>query len=198
MNKKSLLMMMVTICLIAVVGVGSTLAYLSDKTDVMTNTFTVGSGIQVAQDESDESTPDNTEDRTSTGNSYTDILPGQTLVKDPTAIVLANSTECYVFMELEGADALAAQGFTFNGFDGEVWNKVSGEGLDGVYCYNTTVAKSDADQRLAPLFTSVTYSIEATETDVELSDVTVKTCAVQAAEMDAAAALDAAVAEMSK
>ena len=55
MNKKSLLMMMVTICLIAVVGVGATLAYLSDATNVMTNTFTVGSGIDVKQDESDES-----------------------------------------------------------------------------------------------------------------------------------------------
>ena len=74
MNKKSLLMMMVTICLIAVVGVGATLAYLSDATNVMTNTFTVGSGIDVKQDESDESTPDDDTDRTEEGNDYTQFI----------------------------------------------------------------------------------------------------------------------------
>ena len=142
MNKKSLLMMMVTICLIAVVGVGATLAYLSDATDVMTNTFTVGSGITVRQDESNEATPDNTTDRTPDGNNYTDILPGATLVKDPTAYVGANSTECYVFMELAGADELAAKGFTFNGFDATKWVKTDGTStLNGVYRYYTTVAK---------------------------------------------------------
>ncbi len=201
MNKKSLLMMMVTICLIAVVGVGATLAYLSDATNVMTNTFTVGSGIDVKQDESDESTPDDDTDRTEEGNDYTDILPGATLVKDPTVTVFGNSSDCYVFMELKGADALTAQEFTFEGFN-DSWKKVTGEEgtLDGVYCYKMVVAKSTDDQKLAPLFTSVKYSIDAEELaeDVTLSDVTIRTCAVQAANMTEATALEAAVAEFAK
>lgn len=200
MNKKSLLMMMVTICLIAVVGVGATLAYLSDATNVMTNTFTVGSGIDVKQDETDVNNPN---DRTEEGNDYTDILPGATLVKDPTVTVFGDSSDCYVFMELKGADALTAQEFTFEGFDANEWKKVStpqGAVLDGVYCYKMVVAKSADDQKLAPLFTSVKYSIDAKELaeGVELSDVTIRTCAVQAANMTEATALDAAVAEFAK
>ena len=162
MKKKSLLTMLVALTLVAVVGVGATLAYLSDSTGTLTNTFTVGNGINIEQDESDESTPDNPNDRTETGNDYTDIQPGDKLVKDPTVTIVKNSTECYVFMKLTGADALAAQGFAFGGFDATKWIKADGlDTLDGVYRYYTTVAESAEDQKLAPLFTDVTYDINA-------------------------------------
>ena len=196
MKKKSLLTMLLALTLVAVVGVGATLAYLSDSTGAMVNTFTVGSGIDITQDESDESTPEDPTDRTEEGNDYTDIQPGDVLVKDPTVTIKANSSECYVFMQLTGADALAAQNFTFDGFDAEKWVKVAGEGtLDGVYMYFETVKQADADQVLAPLFTSVTYSIDAEELaeGVELSDVVIKSCAVQAKNMDEASALEAAI-----
>lgn len=201
MKKKSLLTMLLALTLVAVVGVGATLAYLSDSTNAMTNTFTVGSGIDITQDESNEETPDDPTDRTEDGNDYTDIQPGDVLVKDPTVTIKANSTECYVFMQLEGADELAAQQFTFGGFDATKWIKVSGEGtLDGVYRYFETVKEAEADQVLAPLFTSVTYSIDAEELaeGVELSDVVIKSCAVQAKNMDEASALDAAVETINK
>ena len=57
--------------------------------------------------------------------------------------------------------------------------------LDGVYRYYETVKKSEADQVLEPLFTTVTYSLEATELEegVTLSNVTIKSCAVQASNM---------------
>ena len=196
MKKKSLLTMLVALTLVAVVGVGATLAYLSSTTGTLTNTFTVGNGIEIKQDESDESTPENPDDRTETGNNYTDVQPGDVLVKDPTVTVKANSTECFVFMQLTGADALTAQQFTFNGFDSAKWIKADGKTtLDGVYRYYTTVAESEADQVLAPLFTSVTYSIDAEELadGVTLSTVEIKSCAVQAKNMNADSAYDAAV-----
>lgn len=218
MKKKSLLTMLLALTLVAVVGVGATLAYLSDSTGAMTNTFTVGSGIDITQDEEDidydydkdddgNVDPEYDEDgdgkvdegkegRTEEGNDYTDIQPGDVLVKDPTVTIKANSTECYVFMQLEGADELAAQNFAFGGFDATKWIKVDGvAGLDGVYMYFETVKEADADQVLAPLFTSVTYSIDAEELadDVELSDVIIKSCAVQAKNMTAESAYEAAV-----
>lgn len=218
MKKKSLLTMLLALTLVAVVGVGATLAYLSDSTGAMTNTFTVGSGIDITQDEEDidydydkdddgNVDPEYDEDgdgvvdegkegRTEEGNDYTDIQPGDILVKDPTVTIKANSTECYVFMQLEGADELAAQNFTFDGFDATKWIKVDGvAGLNGVYMYFETVKEADADQVLAPLFTSVTYSIDAEELaeDVELSDVVIKSCAVQAKNMTAESAYEAAV-----
>lgn len=206
MRKKSLLTMLLTLALVGVVGIGATLAYLSDATTVMTNTFTVGNGIDITQDESDESTPDDPSDRTEDGNDYTDIQPGDVLVKDPTVTVKANSSECYVFMQLAGADALTAQDFTFDGFDATKWTKVYGEGtLDGVYMYYKTVEKANVDQVLEPLFKTVTYSLDVEEVATELADVTIKSCAVQADNMNPDAditaedsPLGAAIAAMNK
>lgn len=200
MKKRSLITMLVALTLVAVVGIGATLAYLSSTTGTLTNTFTVGK-VDITQDESDESTPEDPDDRTEEGNDYEDIEPGDVLVKDPTVTVKANSAECYVFMQLDGADALTAQQFEFGGFDAEKWIKVDKKDtLDGVYRYYTTVAKSEADQVLEPLFTTVTYSIEATELPEgeTLSNVTIKSCAVQASNMTEATAYEAAVTEISK
>lgn len=204
MKKKSLLTMLGALALVGSIGIGSTLAYLSSTTTVMTNTFSVGK-VSVKQDESDESTEDKT-DRTTTGNTYTDITPGDVLVKDPTATVVANSADCYVFMQLSGADELAAQNFTFGGFDSTKWIKVADEDnntatpYDGLYRYASIVTKSATDTKLPALFTTVTYSIDATElaANVTLSNVTVKTCAVQADNMTVATALTAAQTEMAK
>lgn len=207
MKKKSLLTMVMALTLVGAVGIGATLAYLSSTTEVMTNTFSVGK-VKVAQDEAvwNDATDTATDERTSTGNSYTDIQPGDTLAKDPTATVLANSSDCYVFMQLSGADELVANKFSFAGFDSSKWVKVADEdgdantALDGVYRYTSVVSKSDADQKLPALFTSVTYSIEAEELaqNVSLSDVVIKTCAVQADYLTTDTALTTAVEELAK
>lgn len=197
MRKKSLLTMVLALVLVGAIGVGATLAYLSDTTETLTNTFTVGK-VKVTQDESNESTPDPT-DRTETGNTYTNIQPGDTLVKDPTATVLEGSSDCYVFMELNGADELVKNGFSFVGFDSSKWIKVTEENkLDGIYRYVNVVEMKDEDQKLPALFTNIKYDITATELDddVTLSDVTIKTCAVQATNMTITEALAAAQTEM--
>lgn len=207
MKKKSLLTMVMALTLVGAVGIGATLAYLSSTTEVMTNTFSVGK-VKVTQDEAvwNDATDTATDDRTSTGNSYTDIQPGDTMAKDPTATVLANSSDCYVFMQLSGADDLVANNFSFEGFDSSKWVKVADAdgdadtALDGVYRYTSVVSKSDANQKLPALFNSVTYSIEAEELapNVSLSNVVIKTCAVQADHMTTDTALAAAVTELTK
>lgn len=207
MKKKSLLTMVLALTLVGAVGIGATLAYLSSTTEVMTNTFSVGK-VKVIQDEAvwDDTTDTPKTDRTSTGNSYTDIQPGDVLAKDPTATVIANSSNCYVFMQLTGADALVANNFSFAGFDSSKWVKVAdadnnpNTALDGVYRYTSIVNKSNANQKLPALFTSVTYSIEAEELapTVSLSNVVIKTCAVQADNMTVDTALTAAVTELAK
>ena len=197
MRKKSLLTMVLALVLVGAIGVGATLAYLSDTTETLTNTFTVGK-VKVTQDESNESTPDPT-DRTETGNTYENIQPGDTLVKDPTATVLKGSSDCYVFMELNGADALVDNGFSFVGFDSSKWIKVTEKNkLDGIYRYVKVVEMKNEDQPLPALFTNIKYDITATELDddVSLSDVTIKTCAVQATNMTEEEALKAAQTEM--
>lgn len=204
MRKKSLLTMVLALALVGAVGIGATLAYLSDTTTELKNTFTVGSGITIEQDESDESTEDPT-DRTTEGNDYINIQPGDVLVKDPTVTVNANSSDCYVFMQLAGADALAANDFAFGSLDAEDnfvaglsadWTKVSGEGtLDGVYVYKNyeVVEQADTNTVLAPLFTRVQYSADVTEMpEVNAAEVVIKSCAVQEANMSTEDALKAA------
>ena len=51
MTKKKLMMAGLSAGLVAVVGIGGTLAYLSDKSEVVTNTFTVGTGYIPGEDE---------------------------------------------------------------------------------------------------------------------------------------------------
>lgn len=193
MKKKSLITMLVALTLFAVVGVGATLAYLSSTTETLTNTFTVGSGISIKQDETNVTpTDDDNGPRTEKGNDYTDIHPGDVLVKDPTVTVEANSTECYVFMQVTGADELVAKSFTFGGYDPDKWILVDEDGNDdpttelknGTYRYFETVKKNETEaQTLAPLFETVTYDSGVDELATDLPDVTIKSCAVQAANM---------------
>lgn len=174
MNKKSLLMMVVTICLIAVVGVGATLAYLTDSTDVLTNTFTLGK-VDIEIDEPNwEGDPE-------------DIVPGQSFDKDPTVTVKANSVDSYVFMSVTGIDAMEAAGFEIDEINA-AWQKADGtDGKDGIYVYSDAngapaiYEKPSADTALPALFTKVTYKAENKETpDTTTFQIKVKAAAVQA------------------
>ena len=177
MNKKSLLMMMVTICLIAVVGVGATLAYLTDSTDVLKNTFTLGK-VDIEIDEPDwEGNPEN-------------IVPGQSFAKDPTVTVKANSVDSYVFMSVAGIDAMEAAGFKIDEIN-VAWQKTDGtEGKDGIYVYSDAngnpaiYAQPEKDTALPALFTSVTYDSNTTETKELTYEISVKAAAVQAKVMN--------------
>lgn len=172
MNKKSFVMMLVTICLIAVVGVGATLAYLTDTTEVLENKFTLGK-VDIEIDEPDwDGDPE-------------DIVPGQAFDKDPTVTVIKNSVDSYVFMSVKGIDEMEAAGFAIDGINA-AWVKADGtNGKDGIYVYSDengpkVVAKQDTDNELAPLFEKVTYLGENTENEGGEYEILVKAAAVQA------------------
>lgn len=76
------------LALVLVIGcsLGGTLAWLTDKTDAVTNTFTVGD-INITLDET-------------TGNDYK-ILPGVNIPKDPKVTVEANSEACWLFVQVK-------------------------------------------------------------------------------------------------
>lgn len=169
--------MMVTICLIAVVGVGATLAYLTDSTEVRKNTFKLGK-TDIEIDEPGWEEPE-------------DIVPGQEIKKDPTVTVKAGSVDSYVFMSVSGITAMEQAGFEVGKFNA-VWKKADGvAGKDGIYVYSdadgkpVAVAKSDNDQKLPALFEKVTYKEENTETKGGTFDLLVKAAAVQATGDDA-------------
>lgn len=91
MKKKSVALLLALV-LVFGVAVGGTIAYLSDKTAAITNTFTVGN-VDIDLTET-------------TGTSYK-MTPGATLPKNPKVTVKAGSETCWLFVKVEGANDVA-------------------------------------------------------------------------------------------
>lgn len=217
MQKKKLLTAIMSLSLVAVVGIGGTLAYLSDKTELVTNTFEVGSGYvgqgivldesEVQFNKTERTETVNTQNRKQ-GNEYPDLLPGDERTKDPTVWMSVGSVESYVFINIEGADILAEDGVTINDFnDGGEWVKVDNRrGIDGIYRYKeivdvrTVEGKNKGDLvAVDQLFSKVTFSGDTTNEEFAevkkngLTDLVIQAAAVQAANIDEAIALTEAM-----
>lgn len=197
MNKKKLITMAASLAMVAIIGVGATLAYMTSTTDEKTNTFTVGKVEAGLVEETDGG---KNWDDTTDGK---DMYPGQEVVKMPIMSILEGSSDSYAFLEVTGADALVESGlFTIStqgmlGFSAD-WVKVQGDGkLDGVYRYKDVITKELAadGEKLPAIFDKVTYSTEAENGTVgaTVGSITVVGCAVQADGMD----VDQALAQVS-
>ena len=133
--------MVAALALTAAIAVGGTLAYLTSKTAVVTNTFTVGN-VAITLDEApvDADGKATSGDRV-TANSYK-LLPGHEYDKDPTVHVDADSEDCWLFVKItdeiaaiQDAETVAAQ-LTANG-----WTLVAGQ--TGVYAYEEVVSAGE-------------------------------------------------------
>ena len=142
MNKKSLITMLVALCLVAAVGVGATLAYFTDKADVK-NTVTM-SHVDIAILENGNEMADGQ------GLTFNDVLPGNTVEKKATVLVKEGSADCFVRVKVEfdgnapltDADKTAL----LAGIKADDWTLA-----DGYYYYNGIM---EAEQT-ADLFTTV-------------------------------------------
>lgn len=202
MKNKKLIKLGTSLALVAAIGAGATLAYLSKPSNTVTNGFTVGEGYNENDDLNQAVWIDETkfgtaaqgelmyEGRTLVGNTYSDVLAGSTFTKDPILRVNAGSVKSYVFIEISGLDELAKKGVTTDiGYIGSGWTKVkedngkvvvdNRETLDGWYRYNTMLDPTSTTAATDPLFNSITVSgnfEEETLTD----QIVIKGCAVQA------------------
>lgn len=214
MKKKSLVTMVASLSLVAVVGVGATLAFLSDSTGTLVNSFSTATGYtgedQAVQIQETKLLADGTYgDKTFygvggfTGNAYTDLLPGDSVTKDPNVVLGGKSIDSYVFIQVEGADALVATDndndgvgdFSIDTFNTK-WEKVDdSEGLDGYYVYKAgegeDAYKVVAGTTTADLFTTVTYNKEVTaDVAVNLPEIKLTAYAVQFKNVELAEAID--------
>lgn len=175
--KKKTKALAIVLCAALLVGASvlTTLAYLTAKTDTVTNTFVTGKNVAITLDESkvdDEGhilTGKNAEKVL--GNQYT-LVPGHSYDKDPTVHVSASSADCWVFVKVENdlADLISGTSIeaqlTANG-----WTLV--EGTSDVYAHS---AKAQAGDDLV-VFTGFTVSSNATMgelTQYEDSDATIQ------------------------
>lgn len=102
MNKKKLGMTIGSLALVGAIAVGGTLAYLTDTSSQVKNTFTLTNDLDIILDEApvDENGQETTETRVQE-NIYDDLYANQLLDKDPTVTLTNRSIDQYVFVAVK-------------------------------------------------------------------------------------------------
>ena len=159
MKKKTLALVLALTLLVAGV-VGGTLAWLTDQTAEVKNTFTVGD-INIGL--------------TETTADYK-MVPGNTIAKDPTVTVQANSEACWLFVQVTKSENLdtfityaIAEGWT-ELQDGVYYREVPASAADQTFSVlagntvtvNNTVTKTmlETAQTDAPTLTFKAYAVQ--------------------------------------
>ena len=132
MKKKSFIMALALVLVFAV-AVGGVVAWLTDKTAPVVNTFTVGD-INIALTETGAN---------DAGEKSYQVIPGDVKDKDPKVTVLANSEACYLFVKVDVANN-TVNGKNIYSFDVRTgdgnWTKLE----DGVYYRVVDAATAEA------------------------------------------------------
>ena len=144
-RNRRIAMTVALVLVVALASVGGTIAWLTATTTPVTNTFTVGN-IDIALAE--------------TTSNYK-MVPGNTIAKDPTVTVKANSEACWLFVKIEESDNLksyidysVAEGWTaLTGVTGVYYREVAATTTDTAFSVLTsdqvtvknTVTKADMD-----------------------------------------------------
>lgn len=161
MKKKTLALVLALTLLVAGV-VGGTLAWLTDRTAEVKNTFTVGD-INIGL--------------TETTTDYK-MVPGNAIAKDPTVTVKANSEACWLFVKVTESENLdtfityaIAEGWTaLPGVDGVYYREVPASAADQTFpvlagnavTVNNTVTKAmlTATDFANPTLTFQAYAVQ--------------------------------------
>lgn len=126
--KKKVFLSMAAVILVLCCAVGGTLAWLTDKTDSVTNTFTVGDiNITLAETTSDYK-----------------MVPGNTIAKDPKVTVKAGSEACWLFVKVVKSSNFGTF-MTYDMADG--WTALTGSDV----VFYREVAATEADDAFAVL-----------------------------------------------
>ena len=121
--KKKRISLVMALALVLTCVIGGTIAWLTDKTEDVENTFTVGN-IDITLKET-------------TGEKYK-MIPGNTIDKDPTVTVEAGSEDCWLFVKVVESDNLD----TFIEYTiAEEWTALDGHA--GVYYREVATTESD-------------------------------------------------------
>ena len=160
MKKKQIAKLAVTLGLVGAVGVGGTLAILSQKSNVVTNTFAAGDGIDADTDITlfetadpegklgEDGVRDTYRDNVSAGKNididgraYTDLEPNMSVQKDPAVEIAKGTADCYLFVKVENVknfedtikDVAIDGVFDEEGNTTRHWLKL--DGTDDIYYY---------------------------------------------------------------
>lgn len=202
MKKKNLITAAVSLALVAVVGVGATLAYFTDKTETKKNVFSAGKVsinlIDETWDVEGQVKGEYYEKDGITGIQYEDIMPGDVLSKVVGVETAADSQDAYVAVRVTVTDVVAPNAADIvqpeeitaqisdiiaAEVDGDLWaSRDMGNG-DVIYYFKSVVP---ADTQNLVLFDKIPLpGSEWNNAYAELSfDVEVQAAAIQAANTD--------------
>lgn len=101
MNGKKVIMMLASITLVAVVGVGATLAYFTDSENV-SNVVTMGH-VDITLYETDAAATGDSDEAviTEEGLTFENVMPGDVLAKDPSVRLNAGSSDAYIRVKMD-------------------------------------------------------------------------------------------------
>ena len=203
-NAKKIIALLLCAVLLVAGSVAGTLAYLTSKTDPVTNTFTAGN-VAITLDEAhvneygellykvtdaegnavlgtlENPTEDSVLADRVTENKYK-LIPSRTYVKDPTIKVSEGSEDCWVFVKIENGLSTAAD-ITMN----SGWTQVAVN--SNVWMYETAALK--AGETATP-FSEFTFSSAADPEGYKDAEIVITGYAVQKAGLATAAAAWAA------
>lgn len=159
-NARRILLLVGLMSLVAVISIGGTIAWLTDSTGPVTNTFTVGDiNIELNETGMDQN-------RSKTFH----IVPGVDITKDPTVKVKANSEKCWLFVKVEeenwptNTEANSTTLKVAYSIDSS-WKPLTG--VNGVY-YQIVESDADDDQEFAVLTDDkITVSENLTKAEVD-------------------------------
>jgi len=182
--KKKIIALVASLALVASVGAGATLAYLTDTTDTVTNTFTVGKvDIELTETASVDGTAAQLV-KAGNGYAFSHVQPGDSYAKNPVVTVDKDSENCYVFVKVAPVANLTTN-MVMASENEEGWVEV--DSTNHIYRYSKVLTKNDA----VNVFTNVSVATTITER-TELASINVVACAVQSANLTAAEALEKA------
>lgn len=145
--KKKIVALCLVVALAATAIIGGTLAYFTDTTENVENTFAMGK-VKISLDEQNIKDPNG--DRV-TSNDYTDVamVPGHVFRKDPTIHVEANSEESYIFLDM-----------TFNKYSSLFWLMAADAAEDSTInfpLYNADGSLADAFKNDSGVFSTTKF-----------------------------------------
>ena len=151
--KKRTLALILALVLVFGAAVGGTIAYLTDTTDPVTNTFTVGK-VDITLTET-FNTDTNNDQKNDAWQAQ--LIPGTTYAKDPVVTVTADSEDCWLFVKFEEKnDAATYLNYTSNLTAENDWTRGDGTNIPSNVWYRA-VNKADTTKSFQLLAGDNTY-----------------------------------------
>ena len=181
MNKKKVLTMAASLALVAVIGVGATLAYFTDKTATKTNIVTMGKVDIDLEEDSIGEDGEKTGEIEDSGINFPNVMPGDVLSKIPTVTVADDSQPAYIRVKIDiEAAAFEAAGinsdviFGWLDIDSTKWIKGTGDYFyyqevanpkDKLTLFNTVTVPESLGNKAAELSFSIKIQAEAIQAE---------------------------------